>query len=961
MTEHPYFSTLELLVHRSSAWRRFPFHSQKHTDEVYEDEHDREDYFAGEGLRDEEEEQAELEGEDLYEDETGFVVGQRDLERELQGFAKLGIDNVNEYDQDLLDDEVYEDDPKARRAAERRMQYEARMRSRDAEVDRSVHQRLWKRIMNMEDDDVDENLFERISERVAKRRTDLAGSDADAPDISMLEGAKAILHSTPSEVHFDEKYQQAVDCCFRYFLYRFKINDSADGYYYVNKIGTMIREDKCTLRIAAQHLLQFHCENVVTWLEFRPCDILPVLHDCLTFEAHRMRPDLYAGRYCKVAITDWPFTTQLSHLRSSELNTLIRVSGIVIRRGAVLPRLRVLYLKCNTCDSHLSELPIYFSDTIAPVFPKKCPYCHAGGFTVDRINTVYTDYQKLIIQEPPSTVPAGRTPRQRNVILTGDLVDSVKPGDLVDVLGIYKTRYDVGLNIKHGFPVLHTELEANNIERQDDTLSFDITEEDIAEIKKLAADPCIRERLISSVAPTLWGHKSAKAAICYALFGGVQKGSSSFGFMGSSDDNNSHRIRGDINVLLVGDPGLGKSQLLQYVHKTGHRTVLTTGKGASAVGLTASVRRDPITNEWCLEGGALVLADEGFCVIDEFDKMTDKDRVSIHEAMEQQSISISKAGIVATLRARCSVIAAANPKFGRYEPSYTFKENVDFNDPILSRFDLIIVLCDIPNLEEDSLLSEYVITNHQLLHPRLDNVDNYHAVLQRLQRTIMASSVCEPINQDLFKKYVYYARRNIHPEVAPECYKEIEGKLIGFYSRIRQNSSLGGYPLTLRHVETVIRIAEANAKMRLSNRILSQDVDLAIAILLESYISSQKYSVATRLSREFSRYRTLFAGSDDVLSRLLRGALQQQVEKSTRQAQAREMHRADNAEDGAADDTERTHAFLPCNIFLRIASKYKFDKDRVERWMYSSHFNEQFSIKTHDGVEGIVLRRFNVF
>ncbi|EAN32815.2 MCM2/3/5 family protein [Theileria parva strain Muguga] len=927
------------------------------TDEEYDPEEyrddDRDDYFVAEGLRDKDEEQAELEGEDLYEDETGFVVGQRDLEREMQGFAKLGIENVDEYEPDMLDDAVYELDPKDRRAAERRMRFRDRTRARPG--DRTMHKQLWRKILEMADEEFEDNLFARISERVTKRRTDFATAEAEAPDLSRLESAKAVLHSNPNEVTFDDKYQQAIDCCFRYFLYRFKLTEDAPNYYYKSKISTMIREDKTVLRVAAQHLLQFHCENVITWLEFRPADVLPVLHDCLTFEVSKLKEELYKKRYCKVAITDWPFTTQLGLLRSSELNTLIRVSGIVIRRGSVLPRLRVLYLKCNACDTTLSELPIYFSDVIKPVFPKRCPYCHSPGFNVDRINTEYTDYQKLTIQEPPSSVPAGRTPRQKIVILTGDFVDSVKPGDLVDVLGTYKTRYDLGLNIKHGFPILHTELEANNIERQEDSASFELTDEDVAEIKRLSKDPCIRERLIASVAPTLWGHKTAKASVLSALFGGVPKGilhSVNSGAGNSVNNANGvntgntmggHRIRGDINVLLVGDPGLGKSQLLQYVHKTANRSVLTTGKGASAVGLTAGVRKDPVTGEWSLEGGALVLADEGFCVIDEFDKMTDKDRVSIHEAMEQQSISISKAGIVTSLRARCSVIAAANPKFGRYEPALTFKENVDFSDPILSRFDLIVVLRDIPNIEEDLLLSEYVVTNHQLLHPRLDNVEDYENVLKRLQNTLLSSNIVEPLPTEVFKKYVYYARRHVKPVIAQEYYSQIEGKLSGVYSRIRQRTFGGGYPLTLRHIESIIRISEANAKMRLSSVITSDDVDVAIAMLLESYISSQKYSVATRLSMEFTRYRALFTGNDELLAQLLKGSLQHQLEVQLRKQYVNQMHRNDTT-DVQLDTLESRESSISVMLFLKICARYKFGEDQVNRWMHSNQFKKHFKL-----------------
>merc|ERR1719362_1120282 len=215
------------------------------------------------------------------------------------------------------------------------------------------------------------------------------------------------------------------------------------------------------------------------------------------------------------------------------------------------------------------------------------------------------------------------------------------------------------------------------------------------------------ERVIASIAPSIYGHHYIKRAIAFSLFGGHTK----------QGKNNKHRIRGDINVLIMGDPGVGKSQFLKYTEKIAFRSVYSTGKGASAVGLTASVRRDTMSGEWTLQGGALVLADRGTCLIDEFDKMNEKDRVSIHEAMEQQTISVSKAGIIATLQARCAVIAAANPIRGRYDSSLTFIENVDLTDPILSRFDVLAVVRDKVDAINDEMLANFVVGSHMKYHP----------------------------------------------------------------------------------------------------------------------------------------------------------------------------------------------------------------------------------------------------
>lgn len=265
--------------------------------------------------------------------------------------------------------------------------------------------------------------------------------------------------------------------------------------------------------------------------------------------------------------------------------------------------------------------------------------CQSNGpFTVDEVNTVYRNYQKMTIQETPGTVPPGRVPRQKEVYVLNDQVDSARPGDEVEITGIYLNRFDYFSNMKHGFPVFTTIIEANYIRRFGDEDIIELTDEDKHMIKELARQPNIGRKIVNSIAPSIYGHQFVKKALALAMFGGEAK-----------DINGKHRIRGDINVLLLGDPGTAKSQFLKYVEQVFHRCVYTTGKGASAVGLTAGVHKDPISKEWILEGGALVLADKGLCLIDEFDKMNDQDRTSIHEAMEQQSISISKAGIVTSL------------------------------------------------------------------------------------------------------------------------------------------------------------------------------------------------------------------------------------------------------------------------------------------------------------------------
>jgi DNA replication licensing factor MCM2 len=415
------------------------------------------------------------------------------------------------------------------------------------------------------------------------------------------------------------------------------------------------------------------------------------------------------------------------------------------------------------------------------------------------------------------------------------------------VTGIYRNNFDASLNSKNGFPVFSTIIEANHINKKEDLFAaFRLTEEDEKEMRALARDERIRKRIVKSIAPSIYGHEDIKTAIALSLFGGVTK-----------DINRKHRIRGDINVLLLGDPGTAKSQFLKYAEKTAHRSVFATGQGASAVGLTASVRKDPVTQEWTLEGGALVLADKGTCLIDEFDKMNDADRTSIHEAMEQQSISISKAGIVTTLQARCAIIAAANPIRGRYNPTIPFQQNVELTEPILSRFDVLCVVKDNVDPVQDELLARFVVGSHLRSHPKFEADRDEMDVGTTLDADVSHDSVLEVIvliictrgqiiPQDILRKYIMYAREKIRPKL----YDMDQEKLARLFSDLRRESlATGSYPITVRHLESMIRMAEASAKMSLREYVRADDIDMAISVAVGSFVSTQKMSIKKTLER----------------------------------------------------------------------------------------------------------------
>jgi len=398
------------------------------------------------------------------------------------------------------------------------------------------------------------------------------------------------------------------------------------------------------------------------------------------------------------------------------------------------------------------------------------------------------------------------------VILLADLIDKAKPGEEVEVTGIFMHGFDAALGDRagSGFPVYSTLIEANHLAKKDDLFSASgLTDEDRSAILKLARDPRIGERIVSSLAPSIYGQDHVKMAVAMALFGGCPKNVAG-----------KHRIRGDINVLLLGDPGTAKSQVLKYCEKIAPRAVYTTGKGASAVGLTAGVRRDAMTKEWTLEGGALVLADRGLCLIDEFDKMSEQDRTSIHEAMEQQSISVSKAGIVTSLQARCAVIAAANPIGGVYDSSSTLAENVELTDPILQRFDVLCVLQDVIDPIGDEALAKFVVGSHQRSHKHEREAREAREAADREAGGAFEGVVNdrgeESIPQEMLQKYIQYARTYQRPQL----HGIDEDKLAKLYSDLRRESATsGGVPIAVRHIESVMRMAEAHAKMHLRDHV----------------------------------------------------------------------------------------------------------------------------------------------
>ncbi|KAJ1723850.1 MCM DNA helicase complex subunit [Coemansia erecta] len=565
-----------------------------------------------------------------------------------------------------------------------------------------------------------------------------------------------------------------------------------------------------------------------------------------------------------VRVAELPTASSLRDLRQSQLNSLVRVSGVVSRRTGVFPQLKYVKFDCGKCGAVLGP---FFQDAHAEVRVAMCANCQARGpFALNSEQTVYRNYQRLTLQETPGAVPAGRLPRHRDVILLWDLIDCAKPGDEVEVTGIYAHTMDAALNARQGFPVFTTVIEANHVaKRADEFAAVRLTEDDRRVVRALGRDANVGRRVVQSIAPSIYGHEHIKTALALALFGGVAK-----------DIGGKLRTRGDINVLLLGDPGTAKSQFLKYVEGTAHRAVFTTGQGASAVGLTASVRKDAVTREWTLEGGALVLADRGVCLIDEFDKMNDADRTSIHEAMEQQSISVSKAGIVTSLQARCSVLAAANPIGGRYRPQLPFSQNVELTEPILSRFDVLCVVRDEVDPVRDELLGRFVVQSHTRSHPLFQGAaaEDGQADEAAAAAAAAEASAVDVIPQDLLRKYIMYAREHVQPRMS-ERYSD---KVAHLYAELRRESlATGSVPITVRHIESIVRLAEAHARMHLRDYVRNDDVEVAIRVALEGFIAAQKQSVMRALRRKFAKY--LYARRDhfELLYHLLGRLVQEKM------------------------------------------------------------------------------------
>jgi len=488
--------------------------------------------------------------------------------------------------------------------------------------------------------------------------------------------------------------------------------------------------------------------------------------------------------------------TQLRKLGSDHIGKLVMVEGIVVRSTSVRPMVMRAAFKCKRCGE---TTPInQTGQFLKAPFVCSNPSCGAKGlFDFAQEESTFIDSQDLRTQERPEDLPPGQLPRTLHIKLIGsEIVDIARPGDHVSIVGtvraISPTLPRVG---KLRTFILHVDANSIEVLGKEPEIALPSPEEE-EKIHELAKDPWIHRKLMSSIAPSIYGYDHIKESIMYLLFGGVPKNLPDI------------TIRGEMNALLIGDPGTAKSQLLQYVARVAPRGLYTSGRGTTAAGLTAAVIREK-GGGMSLEAGALVLADKGIACIDEMDKMRPEDRVAIHEAMEQHTVSVAKGGIVATLNARTAILAAANPALGRYEPHRTVAENISLPVTILSRFDLIFVLRDVPNKEADGKMSEHILEMHRK----------------------GLSPVEPPIPSDMLRKYISYAKG-----IKPVLTQTAVQRLKDFYLAMRSASEAEGSPvaITARQLESLVRIAEARARASLRKEVLTEDAEAAITIMKRS-------------------------------------------------------------------------------------------------------------------------------
>ncbi|EGO02786.1 hypothetical protein SERLA73DRAFT_102769 [Serpula lacrymans var. lacrymans S7.3] len=641
------------------------------------------------------------------------------------------------------------------------------------------------------------------------------------------------------------------------FLLQYRVGGE---FIYRDKLRANLLLKQYQLEVDLRHIGLYN-DELAHAIQDRPADILPLFENAATKASRtilfplanasdeRAEAAIQAIPKVQVTIKSGLNMLKFRDLTANTMNKLVRVPGIVISASVLSARSTKLHLQCRACRSTKIIYPPGGMGGLgsgsdrglprtcdAPELENQKKDCPLDPYIIMHSYSSFVDQQTLKLQEAPDMVPVGELPR--HMLLSADryLTGQVVPGSRIIATGIYST-FQSAKDKSAGAAALrqpylrlvHIEMSSPSSGSSGGLNPFGVqfSPEEEEEFGEMARSEGFYDRFARSVGPSIYGSLDIKKAISCLLFGGSRK-----------ILPDGMRLRGDINVLLLGDPGTAKSQLLKFVEKVAPIAVYTSGKGSSAAGLTASVQRDSVSREFYLEGGAMVLADTGVVCIDEFDKMRDEDRVAIHEAMEQQTISIAKAGITTVLNSRTSVLAAANPVWGRYDEGRSPGENIDFQTTILSRFDMIFIVKDEHNEQRDRMIAKHVMNIH-MNRPNPSTGENGEAVGE--------------IDIDKMKRYIAYCKNKCAPRLSPDAQEMLSSHFVSLRQQVQQverdNDERSSIPITVRQLEAIIRISESLAKMTLSTVVQNHHVDEAIRLFKFSTMDAVSAGSADGLSR----------------------------------------------------------------------------------------------------------------
>ena len=586
------------------------------------------------------------------------------------------------------------------------------------------------------------------------------------------------------------------------FLTQFK--DATGSFSYVEQIDQMMSKHSKYIVVDYNDLVLFPVieshfnENPDQILDAFSRAIKEILKERFPDYAEKIKHDIRAR------IANFPVQRSLRQINSEIITKMTSVSGMVVRSSEVKPLAKEVTYKC--LDKHISKFTLLDGMSLNASVKCQTPNCKHTSLAIIPEASRFIDFQILRLQELPEDLPPGQLPHYVNVSIKQDLVDYARPGDRIVLTGIVRIEQERISGVSKSESALYRlRMDGNNVEfiggkgikssRRTEREEISPDEEKI--VKSLAKNPDIYDRLIASFAPHIKGHALFKEAILLLIVGSTQRVLT-----------DGTKIRGDINVFLVGDPGTAKSEMLKFCARIAPRGLYTSGRGSTAAGLTAAVVKDA-SGIFMLEAGAVVLGDQGLVCIDEFDKMRPEDRSALHEVMEQQSASIAKGGIVATLNARTSILAAANPMFGKYDIFKNIYENVNLPIPLLTRFDLVFIVRDIPSQEKDRNIAQHIISQHGS----------------------SGTDTTSLIDIDILTKYLSYAKRG-----EPALTKEAENLIMEFYLKMRNISGddkENMITITPRQLEGLIRLATARARLLLKNKVEGEDADRAIYLFNE--------------------------------------------------------------------------------------------------------------------------------